>query len=68
MLCDVVCDEACLEMRCITSKPPAYVKALKRIMMTGTKDEELKAWHPAITSTSPVTSLAVMSYLASNKK
>ena len=43
------------------AKPPAYISALKRIL------EELKAWHPAITSTSPTTSLAVMSYIASTK-
>ncbi len=53
--------------RCIMAKPPAYVNALKRILMMNASDEELRTWHPAITSTSPATSLPVMSYIASNK-
>ncbi len=66
-LCSETCDETCLGIKCIAAKPPAYIYALKRILMVGVTHDNLKAWHPAITSMSPITSLAVMSYSASNK-
>ena len=47
------CDENCLGIKSIRSKPVELIELILTMMLHGVNDATLKAWHPAITEMSP---------------
>ncbi len=60
------CDENCLGLKSIRSKPVELIELFLRMMLHGVNDAALKAWHPAITEMSPQESLGILTFLSSH--
>ncbi len=60
------CDENCLGIMSICSKPVEIMELFLRMMLHGVNDATLKAWHPAITEMSPQESLGILTFLSSH--
>ncbi len=59
------CDESCLGIKSIRSKPVELIELFLRMMLHGVNDATLKARHPAITEMSPQESLGILTFLSS---
>ena len=63
--CVANCAEGmCQSVKVLTSKPKRYEEAIHKILEAEASEEDLEAWHPAITDLSPITAFASVAYTA----
>ncbi len=60
------CDENCLEIKSVQSKPVELIELFLRMMLHGVNDATLKAWHPANAEMNPQESLGILTFLSSH--